>query len=76
MAGRVSLPEGMRRAINTSSCAGARVKGMDPVRDLELRPTGRESRHNQNYWVRGEYLGLGPSAHSHRKGRRWPTPPR
>ena len=32
---------------------------------------GMESRHNQNYWVRGEYLGLGPSAHSHRRGWRW-----
>jgi oxygen-independent coproporphyrinogen III oxidase len=35
---------------------------------------GRESRHNCNYWVRGEYLGLGPSAHSHRSGRRWSNP--
>lgn len=33
--------------------------------------SGQESRHNQNYWVRGDYLGLGPSAHSHRAGRRW-----
>jgi oxygen-independent coproporphyrinogen-3 oxidase len=32
---------------------------------------GYESRHNQNYWVRGDYLGLGPSSHSHRAGRRW-----
>jgi oxygen-independent coproporphyrinogen III oxidase len=32
---------------------------------------GSASRHNQNYWVRGEYLGLGPSAHSHRGGLRW-----
>jgi oxygen-independent coproporphyrinogen-3 oxidase len=32
---------------------------------------GEGSRHNQNYWVRGDYLGLGPSAHSHRDGLRW-----
>ena len=32
---------------------------------------GHESRHNQNYWVRGDYLGLGPAAHSHRSSRRW-----
>jgi oxygen-independent coproporphyrinogen III oxidase len=36
---------------------------------------GWESRHNQNYWVRGDYLGLGPSAHSHRRGRRWANEP-
>jgi oxygen-independent coproporphyrinogen-3 oxidase len=36
---------------------------------------GLESRHNQNYWVRGEYLGLGPSAHSHHGGWRWANEP-
>jgi oxygen-independent coproporphyrinogen-3 oxidase len=35
---------------------------------------GAESRHNQNYWVRGDYLGLGPAAHSHWRGRRWANP--
>ena len=32
---------------------------------------GQESLHNQNYWLAGDYLGLGPSAHSHRSGVRW-----
>lgn len=35
---------------------------------------GFESRHSQNYWVGGDYLGLGPAAHSHRDGRRWANP--
>lgn len=33
-----------------------------------------ESRHNLNYWRCGEYLGLGPSAHSFLNGRRFYTP--
>lgn len=32
---------------------------------------GEISRHNLNYWMEGDYLGLGCSAHSHRRGRRW-----
>jgi oxygen-independent coproporphyrinogen-3 oxidase len=34
---------------------------------------GRECRHNVNYWVRGEYLGLGPGASSYLSGRRHHT---
>ncbi len=35
---------------------------------------GRESRHNLFYWLREDYLGLGPGAHSFYGGRRffWP----
>ncbi|MEP0822588.1 MAG: radical SAM family heme chaperone HemW [Ignavibacterium sp.] len=32
---------------------------------------GFHSRHNLNYWNRGNYLGFGPSAHSHWNGVRW-----
>ena len=32
---------------------------------------GRECRHNLLYWQGGEYLGCGPSAHSHWKGARF-----
>jgi oxygen-independent coproporphyrinogen-3 oxidase len=32
---------------------------------------GSESRHNQGYWIRRPYLGLGPGAHSFDGTRRW-----
>ncbi len=32
---------------------------------------GRECRHNLLYWGPGEYVGCGPSAHSHWGGARW-----
>jgi oxygen-independent coproporphyrinogen-3 oxidase len=32
---------------------------------------GRESAHNSRYWTGGNYLGLGPGAHSLWEGRRW-----
>jgi len=32
---------------------------------------GKESRHNKNYWKRGEYIGLGVSASSHIDNRRF-----
>ena len=31
---------------------------------------GRQSSHNRNYWLGGDYIGLGLSAHSHQQGRR------
>lgn len=35
---------------------------------------GHRSRHNLKYWTDGEYLGLGPSAHSYVGGERWSNP--
>jgi putative oxygen-independent coproporphyrinogen III oxidase len=31
---------------------------------------GHECRHNQLYWAQGDYLGVGPGAHGHLRGRR------
>jgi len=32
--------------------------------------SGKESQHNLNYWLGGDYVGLGVGAHSHFKGKR------
>lgn len=32
---------------------------------------GQECRHNELYWLGGEYLGIGCAAHGHTGGRRW-----
>ena len=39
------------------------------------RSAEHRSRHNQGYWKRRAYLGLGPSAHAFRDERRWSNPP-
>ena len=44
---------------------------MDQYEISNFARTGHESLHNQNYWLTGDYLGLGPSAHSHRNDARW-----
>ncbi|MBD3334390.1 MAG: radical SAM family heme chaperone HemW [Candidatus Eisenbacteria bacterium] len=36
---------------------------------------GYRSRHNERYWGREPYVGLGPGAHSLRAGERWSNPP-
>ncbi len=51
-----------------------RQAGLEQYEISNFARPGRESRHNQNYWTRGDYLGLGPSAHSHRRGIRWHNP--
>lgn len=34
----------------------------------------RPCQHNINYWQGGEFLGVGPSAHSHQQATRWANP--
>jgi oxygen-independent coproporphyrinogen III oxidase len=71
-AGRLRLPDdetvaGMYElAVSTLSGAGYHRYECSNF----CRP-GFECRHNQNYWARGEYLGLGPAASSFLEGQRY-----
>ncbi len=44
------------------------------TRSPTLRKPGYEGRHNLIYWDCGDYLGLGPAAHSCMGGRRFYYP--
>ena len=46
-------------------------KGFNRYEISNFAKSGYESKHNLNYWERGEYIGLGVSASSFIDGRRW-----
>ena len=61
--------------IYLAACAGLESLGMMQYEISNFARRGYESRHNLNYWNCGEYLGLGPAAHSFIGGRRFFYPP-
>jgi putative oxygen-independent coproporphyrinogen III oxidase len=68
------IARGRRRAVDEDAQASAyeRFQDQAPAHGLQQYEisswarSGRESRHNRLYWQRGDYLGLGPGAHSFR----------
>ena len=61
-------------ALYLDACQALEDAGFFQYEISNFSRSGRESRHNLKYWNGDEYLGLGPSAHSFRGGRRFYTP--
>ncbi len=53
------------------ACEELENKGYKQYEISNFAKDGAVSRHNLNYWLDGEYLGIGPSAHSFTENRRW-----
>ncbi|MDX1384602.1 MAG: radical SAM family heme chaperone HemW, partial [Thermoanaerobaculia bacterium] len=68
----VELEEGTQAETLLAVRRLLRAVGLQPyeVSNFARTPSDR-SRHNRKYWRRIPYLGLGPSAHSLARGRRW-----
>jgi oxygen-independent coproporphyrinogen III oxidase len=48
-----------------------RAAGYEQYEISNFARAGHRSKHNENYWANGEYLGLGVGAASYRGGERW-----
>jgi oxygen-independent coproporphyrinogen-3 oxidase len=70
-AGRIAMPED-EFVVEMYECGVAALSraGFLRYEISNFSLPGLECRHNMNYWQRGEYLGLGPSAWSFFSGRR------
>lgn len=68
----IEVPDGDEAADQYLFCVEELVKrGYRQYEISNFAKPGRESRHNLVYWHGGEYLGLGPGAHSFLGGRRF-----
>ena len=66
------LPDGDEvRALYDGAYALLKEKGYERYEVSNFAQKGKESRHNLNYWRRGEYIGFGVSASSFMCGKRF-----
>ena len=70
--GSTRLPDDERQAdLYDTLVARAAAAGLAPYETSNFARPGGECRHNLVYWLRREYLGLGPSAHGLWRGVRY-----
>lgn len=62
--GRFSLDENLYPEMYEAGVRVLRENGIERYEVSNFAKPGEEGLHNRNYWRRGEYLGLGPGAHS------------
>lgn len=71
----LSLPGEDAAADRYLECVeGLEARGFAQYEISNFAREGRVARHNLNYWQCGEYLGIGPAAHSHLRGGRFYFP--
>jgi len=67
----VRLDEELEREMYDQICVRLKEAGFVHYEISNFAKPGFECRHNLLYWTGGEYIGCGPSAHSHWNGTRW-----
>lgn len=71
LSGERELPSPAAQAAMYAQAERAcRAAGLVPYETSNFARPGAEARHNLTYWLRRDYLGLGPSAHSLWRGER------
>jgi len=63
--------EATDRAMFVHTRARLAAAGFDAYEISNFAGRGGPCRHNDHYWLQGDYVGVGPGASSHRQGVRW-----
>lgn len=72
--GEISVDEDAYAPMYEAGVRDALAAGFARYEVSNFAKPGEESLHNKNYWDRGEYLGIGPGAHSFLDGVRFVAP--